>query len=285
MPWTNFHQHTYYCDGTDSPETVVQAALAQNVIALGFSSHAPIPFPMPWCMKREKLDAYTQEVLAVKERYADRLPIFLGLEIDYVAGMMGPKSPHFSHLDYSVGSVHLVGPPFEGQRYWEIDGTLKVFKEGLAAVFDNNIQKAVETYYAQIRKMVTEEPPDIVGHLDKVKMNNADNRFFSENDPWYKKAVLDTLETIAETGSIIEVNTRGIYKKKVTTTYPSPWILEHIRDMNIPIMLNSDAHHPREITRFFAETAAMLKGMGFKKLHLLSQNGWEARGFYEDGLF
>ena len=54
--------------------------------------------------------------------------------------------------------------------------------------------------------------------------------------------------------------------------------------MKIPIMLNSDAHHPREITNYFAESAEMLLKIGFKKLQIVTKNGLEARPFDKNGI-
>ena len=61
--------------------------------------------------------------------------------------------------------------------------------------------------------MVETECPDVVGHLDKIKMQNVNGKFFKEEEKWYQEAVIKTLKTIAEKGVIVEVNTRGVYKK------------------------------------------------------------------------
>ncbi|MEO1655593.1 MAG: histidinol phosphatase, partial [Bacteroidota bacterium] len=107
---------------------------------------------------------------------------------------------------------------------------------------------------------------------------------FAEEEKWYQKEVIKTLHRIARAGSILEVNTRGIYKKKSSDPYPSPWILAHAKELNIPVVLNSDAHHPSEITQSFAETADLLKDIGFKELMVLVQGHWESRPFNAQGI-
>jgi histidinol-phosphatase (PHP family) len=82
----------------------------------------------------------------------------------------------------------------------------------------------------------------------------------------------------------VEVNTRGVYKKKTPFPYPSPFILKHLLDMNVPIMLNSDAHHPREITNHFSETAEMLSQIGFRELQIVTKDGLQARPFDKNGI-
>ncbi len=122
--------------------------------------------------------------------------------------------------------------------------------------------------------MVKEEKPDIVGHLDKIKMQNMPP-IFSEEAPWYQQEMMHTLEEIASSGSIIEVNTRRLYKKITYDLYPSEWVLEQIHQFNIPIVLNSDSHHPEEIDLLFDETIAALKTIGFKNLKILNKGQWE----------
>ena len=39
----NYHTHTTWCDGRDTPEEMVQAALARGFAEIGFSSHARLP--------------------------------------------------------------------------------------------------------------------------------------------------------------------------------------------------------------------------------------------------
>ena len=36
----NFHTHTTYCDGKNTPEEMVQAAIALGMTAIGFSGHS-----------------------------------------------------------------------------------------------------------------------------------------------------------------------------------------------------------------------------------------------------
>ncbi len=94
-----------------------------------------------------------------------------------------------------------------------------------------------------------------------------------------------TLQAIARAGLVLEVNTRGIYKQKTRELYPSQWVLAQVRNLQIPLTLNSDAHHPREITEQFSYAAAILRGVGFTHLHSLYENRWQPFRFTEQGLF
>jgi histidinol-phosphatase (PHP family) len=50
MIWSNFHAHTTFCDGTESPEAMVRAAIGKGLEAFGLSGHAYMGFETDWCM-------------------------------------------------------------------------------------------------------------------------------------------------------------------------------------------------------------------------------------------
>jgi histidinol-phosphatase (PHP family) len=272
MPWTNFHSHTYFCDGKDTPGNWILAAENVGMVAYGISSHAPVPYEVKWCMKRDQLPAYIGEVNALKGQ--SPVQVYLGLEVDFVPGVTGPNHPDFAALDYTIGSVHLVDFFPDGMP-WEIDGPHTLFLKGLEEIFQNDVRAAVCRYFELTRMMVRDDCPDIVGHMDKIKMQNEGGRLFDESADWYRAELLQTLEEIAATQAIIEVNTRGIYKKRTDEPYPGRWALERIFEMGIPVQINSDSHHPSEILWRFPETAALLKEIGFSQLRILLDGEWQ----------
>jgi histidinol-phosphatase (PHP family) len=275
MILNNYHTHTKYCDGSDEPDNYVAEAIKKGLKSLGFSGHAPVPFETSWSIKKENLENYCNAVGYMKEKYSGLINIYLSLEIDYIPEITTDfkKLIKDCSLDYTIGSVHLVKNKTQ-QELWFIDGPEKGYITGLETVFEGNIQVAVETYYRQICEMVKTQKPDIIGHFDKIKMNNK-NRFFSEEEKWYKKIVSKSLEYIAGTKSIIEVNTRGLYKHKTNSLFPSVSILEQCYKLDIPVTISSDTHVPNELTNFFEETLIILKDIGYKKISYLTKNGWK----------
>ena len=79
-----------------------------------------------------------------------------------------------------------------------------------------------------------------------------------------------------EKSLIVEVNTRGIYKKRSTDFYPSTWILPIMREMNVPVVISSDAHLPSELTLCFKEAEEALKAVGYKETMCFRNGGYEA---------
>lgn len=231
-------------------------------------------------MKAENLAVYLNELNTI--RHETSVEVYEGLEVDFVPGRISP-SQFKAQLDYTIGSIHFVHAFADGTP-WEIDSTLAHFKEGLHHIFDNDVKAAVTQYLALTRQMVEEGKPDIVGHLDKIKMHNTQQFFFDEHEEWYQREMRKTLDTIAANGCIIEINTRGLYQKKTTTTYPSPWLWPEIQKRNIPITLNSDAHLASDLTNGFPSVAQQLAKAGFKKLRILSNGSWKDASFGEHGI-
>ncbi len=282
--WTNYHSHTHYCDGSSTPEDYIKAALAKGIAAYGFSSHVPLPFACAWSVKEERVQDYLAEIDDLKKKYEGQLDIYKSLEIDYIPDIIGPQSDYIKKLslDYTLGSVHFVGS-HEG-RHWEIDGEVDIFKWGLVKIYNHDIRAAVTRYYELTRQMVREHQPDIIGHLDKIKMQNDREHFFAEDADWYVAEIENTLDVIAEEGGIVEVNTRGMYKGVTIEPYPSYWVLEEVHARNIPIQLNSDGHKPEEIIAEFETVAPRLLEIGFTEMRVIIGGEWKDVSFTAKGL-
>lgn len=268
MKFFNLHTHSHFCDGKEAPEEFVKQAIELGFHTLGFSSHAPVPFENKFALKEDRLDEYFNTIRNLKKKYKTQIQLLLSLEIDYIPGITKDFS-EFSKsgkLDYTIGGVHLIRNK-EVDGLWFIDGPYQEkYDEGLKIVFNGHARKGVEVYYNQVLEMIATQKPDIIAHFDKIKMHNK-NRFFSEEEGWYKDIVWKILKYIAsKTDCIIEVNTRGLYKKRCDTFFPGPEILEQIHHLNIPITLSSDAHNPEELDGYYPEALSLLKDIGFKEL-------------------
>jgi len=264
----NLHTHSTFCDGKAKPEEYVIRAIELGFHTLGFSSHAPVPFENNFSLKVEQFDEYTNTIRELKERFKEKINIFLALEIDYIPGITKnfEEFVREGNLDYTIGGVHLIRNK-EKQGLWFTDGPKQeTYDIGLNKIFNRNVRKAVEAFYYQTQEMVVTQKPDIIAHLDKIKMHNK-NRYFSEEENWYKDLVWKTLKIISGSDCIVEVNTRGLYKKRSDTTFPGPAILEQIHHLGIPITLSSDAHKPEDLNGYYNETLYLLRDIGFERCY------------------
>ncbi|MFT6810974.1 MAG: histidinol-phosphatase (PHP family) [Saprospiraceae bacterium] len=283
MAWSNFHSHTHYCDGSNLVIDYLRASEKAGLYAYGFSSHAPTPYAScEWAMKREQLDAYCAEVNALKG--SSPVDVYLSLEIDYVPNEMGPSSDWIkkAQLDYTIASVHFVDFHSNGAP-WEIDGPLSEFEKGLKDIFHGNIQKAVTRYFEITRHMIENDCPQIIGHIDKIKMQNTRKPFFDEQSDWYKKELGKTMECVAVTDAIVEINTRGLYKKWANETYPGNYGMKLLKELNIPIMINSDGHHPKEIIGAYNYAFECVMKHRFKELWTMIDGSFQPCTFNTDG--
>ena len=250
---TNYHTHSNYCDGKATLREMVDFAVAHGFKALGFSGHCPLLFENTFSIT--DYDGYCREVRALKEEYKDRIAIHLGLEMDYVPGMLEDFTPLIEqgHLEYTIGSVHLIPMPGVvpqgADDLWFIDGpSYERYDEGLVRLFGGDIRRGVRAYFHNENAMLERNRPTVVGHPDKIVMHNRD-RYFTEDESWYRDLALETIHLIKELGLVCEINTRGIYKGRHADFYPGKWLIEEMRQLRIPVIVSTDAHAPEDLLR------------------------------------
>ncbi len=268
---SSFHIHSNFDHGMGDLESYIKSALEKNFKVFGFSAHAPVNFDSDWNMKQDDFLVYIETTKALKEKYKDAIEIYTGLETDYYAGCTDWRKK--KGIDYTIGSVHFLKNEETG-RLMPMDGSRQEFEESLKEGFGGDIQALYKAYYSQVRDMLLKMPPNIVAHLDVIGKNNTDNIYFDEEDEEYRDEVSKTLDIISLTHTIVEVNTGGIARGYVKEPYPSKWILQACHEMDIPIMVNSDAHHPDTIDYDYDETYALLKSIGFRQQRVLFGDEW-----------
>lgn len=259
----NIHSHSIYSDGKSTPREMVEEAVRQGLTKLGFSEHSPLPFDNNFSVKSDQMPKYIADIADLKEEFKDRIEILCGLEADYIPGVSETfaVTKERYHLDYLIGGVHLVGQSANPDELWFIDGPKwEIYDEGLQKFFDGDIRKGVRCFFDQTNAMIEHEKFDIIAHFDKIKMHNRD-RYFHEDEPWYRALAMETLDLIREKGLVMEVNTRGIYKKRYPGFYPSPWLMEEAHRMGIPTIISSDAHHFSELTLEFDAAEEALRSL------------------------
>lgn len=278
MKLFNLHTHTNYCDGKEYPEKYVRQAIELGFQSLGFSGHAPLPFENNFSIPENELHFYAVDIRDLQEKYKDQIEIYLALEYDYIPEMLDDFSVFAEQidLDYVIGSVHLVRN-LDNSGLWFIDGSKQeIYDEGLKNIFGNDIRKAVKAFYHQTNQMIESQKPEIIGHLDKIKMHNK-NRFFTEDEPWYIRLIDETLELAKSNDCIVEVNTRGVYKKRCDSFFPGPEVLKKMKNLKIPVTISSDAHAPGDLATLLPEAIEQLKAIGYEEIMTLKNGLWIAQ--------
>ena len=159
------------------------------------------------------------------------------------------SSPKLGEGDPSEARGEECVNPADPDALWFIDGPrYDRYDEGLNRLFGGDIRAGVRAYVHQQNAMLERNRPTIVGHPDKIVMHNRD-RYFTEDEPWYRSLALETIHLIHELGLVCEINTRGIYKGRHADYYPGKWLIEEMKQLKIPVIVSTDAHAPEDLLR------------------------------------
>lgn len=248
---TNYHTHTSYCDGENTPEEVVLYAIDRGFKSIGFSGHCYTPFDLRYCMKNT--EGYISEISSLKKKYAGKIQIYCGVEED-----------SFSYVDrrlfdYIIGSSHYFKI---GDEYYPIDSDYDYFKKCLE-VFCGDTIKLAETYYSEFVKYISNRKPDIVGHFDLItKFDEIDEMRFL-NNPEYIKIAEKYMEMAAKNDVLFEVNTGAISRGYRKSVYPAENLLHILKKNDRKLILSSDSHSVNTLDFHFEETSQFLHDIGF----------------------
>ena len=269
-----FHNHCSFCDGAVTMEAIVKFAVAKNFKYFGISSHAPVPLPNNWSMNKEDIDEYRQEFFRLKEKYKSEIELYLGLEVDYIPEIANINDTivQSRKWDYLISSVHLLNQ-FPNGEYWDIDGTPSSFKSALDLVFSGDIFTAARTFYRYTCEMIELGGFDIIGHLDKIALNGREMSGFNISDKWYDDLIQETFRLLAEKGIIVEINTKPYNTRGIV--FPDIRYFKQLRQLNIPVMVNSDCHKPDRITAGFTDMYKLLREAGFRTVRIMKEGRWQ----------
>lgn len=234
-----------------------------GITDLGFSEHAyrfkqtAHLLANPWINERqtENLDEY---VALIEQAKNQGLPVKLGIELDFTPG----KEPELAEFinkypwDYVIGSVHWIGD-------WGFD--LKEMAQGWEK---RPVIDIYEDYFGIIEKMLDSQLFDILGHLDVIKVfghrpePNEQNRLNAIYD--------NVVDKIVESGIVVEMSTAGL-RKPAQELYPARALMERLVKHRVPMMINSDAHHPSQVGEFYQEGLTYLEEYGIDEITLFTK--------------
>lgn len=252
----DLHTHHFRCGHADGNiRDYIEAGLAAGLSVIGISDHTPYfgreedqPFPRI-AMGKQAFAGYIEEVLKLKQEYAGRIDVLLGIESDFFPEHLGAYRNTLNQypFDYVIGSVHSVGEVsiFNKNRWKGLSREEKVASK--------------ETYYELIRQSARTGMFQILGHIDAMKGN-----YPAFTDIPAAQAIDETLKTIAEHEVAIEINTSG--KTKLSGGwYPDDSILERALHFGVSVTFGSDAHTPSRVGDEWDEVARRLKEIGFRE--------------------
>lgn len=241
----DLHNHTVLCNhATGTVDDYIEAAIAAGTHYFGFSDHAPMRFDPEYRMSISQMGLYERWIREAQEKYADRITILLGYEVDFLPNYMEPSVLN-RPCDYRIGSVHFIDQwgfdnPDYFHRYQELESDEMYIR-----------------YFNLIEEMAKSGRFDIVGHLDLLKVF----KFFPKTD--VRILAKNALLAIKKANMTIEINVAGL-RKPVEEIYPSPSLLASIAELEIPITFGSDAHRPDQVGLFTHEAQTLASSVGYE---------------------
>jgi len=284
MRFSCIHTHTSFCDGNDDVETLCRVAQEKGLNSLGFSAHAPVlkktGLRGTWHLGEERLGEYIEAVRAAKKRWEGKLPVYLGLEVDFIPGLMGPADRDYRemNLDYIIGAVHYVVPA-RGELF-TVDDSAEIVDRGIKESYGGDPLGMVEAYWDSQEAMIRAGGFDVLAHPDLIKKNNSipgsnENRMFSEDENSYKEKTASIAALMAQAGIVAEVNTGGMNRGKTKNCYPSPGFLKLLCAQGVPAVINADAHRAEHLDGHYEEARQFLLAAGYTETLLFGgrENG------------
>ncbi len=273
MKFEDYHTHNSLCrHATGTLQDYLNKALEYDLGLIGFSDHFPydylcdfvpefetIPY-QEYSMRLSEVDGYISELKKLKKKLKDRIQIKIGFELDYFENQekntINALNSYLNDLDYIYGSVHIL-PTKTGLFAFDDSRFLQKYNE-----FEN-IDEIYLKYYDTLQKMInsTTFVCDIISHFDLPKKFNKP---FINQDLIMNK-VSETLELAKKKNLVIEINSSGL-RKEVHEQYPSKEILKIMYELDIPVILGSDAHHPDELAYEFKSIITLLREIGYNYL-------------------
>ena len=249
----DYHTHTNHSVDSDAPmETMVRRAIELGLTELAFTDHvdymypaAPYPFQIDYTVYRQAFDT-------LRDTYADKIRLTLGVEIGLGAHLNETIKDFTSKhpFEFIIGSVHdYHGAELHTEAFWSgqttRSGNMRYFNELLDSV------RNIDDF-------------NVVGHLDYIMRYSPFARALSYAD--YQEVIDEILRAAVSKGKGLELNTSG-FRYGLDCVHPQLAILKRYRELGGEIVtVGSDAHFPQYIYERFDAAYDLLGAAGFKAI-------------------
>ncbi len=250
----------------------IETAIAAGLAEIGFSDHAPLPdeYREGITMKVSETETYLDLIESESKRYREKIIVRTGFEVDYpLLGTFDDRYFSDPRIDYLMGSCHFIDD-------WIFD------HPDFIDEFERRDINVVYTRYFEILSGLVESGLfNIVGHFDLVK------KFGHRATRDLKKEIEAVFSGMPPEGVAVEINTAGL-RKPVEEIYPSADIVSLLFELNVPVTLGSDSHHPSEVGHEFparrrdAEVRRLPENLRLRKTQALRYHALNGRVFRRD---
>ena len=259
MKLQSLHTHSLFDDGKSSLEEMVLSAIRHDLGAMGFSGHSPMPDPQGWTVQLEDLPRYRAEIMGLKEKYRDQIPLYYGIELDLVSNIP------IDEYEYVIGSVHHI--PWDG-GWVSVDDSVAVTRNNVQNLFRGDSDAYAVEYYKQVERIADYPQVKICGHFDQLTKFNEIEPLVNTDTIVYQRAADRAMEAVAAAGKVFEINTGAISRGYRITPSPPLHMLKQMRRMGAKITITADAHHADAIACGYDDALERAKYAGFREIWL-----------------
>lgn len=261
----NYHCHTTFCDGKNTPEEMLIKAISLGFKHLGFSGHMDEHVAVD-------LKAYIKEINRLKEKYKDQIEVLIGIEQDNLYKVINKQG-----LDYVIGSTHFISKDRIDEKIYSVDGNVEGLKKLCDTFFDGDYYKLANEYYKTESKVIERTSPTFIGHFDLVTRFNdlpikEGGHFINEDDPRYLNSAISCMKELLKADIPFEINCGAVNRNRKKEFYPNTRLLKELHDLGGEILLSSDAHSVDYINGAFDKAILKAKECGFEYVNILTRD-------------
>ncbi|MBO7700967.1 MAG: histidinol-phosphatase [Eubacteriaceae bacterium] len=238
----DYHMHTCFCDGKSDMESMVVSAVEKGLECVGIAVHSYTWFDESYCISRENIPRFISLAGEMKEKYAERIRVFCGVEQDFYS------EESTEGFDYVIGSVHYL--KIAG-RFFPVDEDAPTQRSIIREVFDGDAMGMVRSYFDTVGDVYERTHCDIVGHFDLVTKFIEKDPAFDAASCEYLRSWKEAAEKLLPSKALFEINTGAISRGYRSGPYPSEDIISYLSGQGAGLILSSDAHSPEDIAYGF----------------------------------
>ena len=235
-------------DGGSSVEAMCEAAVELGLGAICFTDHWDFDKDDPG-YGRLDYDQYSGLIEAARAKYASRLVVFKGIEIDYqqrfeddIRAALADKL-----FDHVLGAVHYVDGAMLGADM--------IAERGLEAVYAG--------YLSEVAASAKSGLFGAIAHFDYVSKYAGPNKALWRSEA-LRRRLHECLYEVIKSGAALEINTRGLIRPS-RNFYPPVELLRPYRELGGKrVTVGSDAHKASEIGIGIGAAYAVVEALGFR---------------------
>lgn len=238
----DYHMHPTALLSSERMEQFVQAALHKGIEEICVTDHMPLSISNAADrIPHGKVGEYCRKVRELAEKYADRICIRCGIEVDFHSSVISEvdRVLEEGNFDFILASSHM--------HLFLKDYPSYTFNDFSAIALENSI-RAAETgsFHA-------------LSHMDMYRfVFDNPGRFPLRDDGYdvfrHKALILELLEKMAAQGMYLEINPHlAEARKDIAYTYPEETVITWAAEKGVRFSYGSDAHAPSSVGAYLDE--------------------------------